>query len=245
MTAVDPARPARDKGSQGSRPGGLERIVPTRLRGPGRRPAWRRTRLRRVVSAACVAAAAGLAMSAYLPHQAPRGVPIVIVAQHLTAGHVLTQGDLAVADWPADLTPEGAEADPGALVGRSLGAGMSRGEPITAARLRGPGLLAGAQTGLVAAHVRLTDPAMAAMTTPGDHVDLISPAGRLVATNVAVLAVDAGPTGGGAWSATAESRQPAGVTVAVPSSTSVLLATADPSGLTDLTFSLVMRAPAT
>ena len=31
MIAVDPARPARDKGSRDSRPGGLERLVPTRL----------------------------------------------------------------------------------------------------------------------------------------------------------------------------------------------------------------------
>jgi len=189
-----------------------------------------------------VAAAAGLALSAFVPHQPPRGVPIVIVAQSLSAGHVLTEGDLAVADWPPDLSPEGAVADPGALVGRSLGAGMSRGEPVTAARLRGPGLLTGAQAGLVAAHVRLSDPAMASMTTPGDHVDLISTAGRQVATDVAVLAVDSGSTGSGTWSATSESRPPGGVTVAVSSKTAVLLATADSSGLSDLTFSLVMRA---
>jgi pilus assembly protein CpaB len=167
----------------------------------------------------------------------------VIVAQNLTAGHVLAPGDLAVADWPTDLSPEGAAADPGALVGRSLGAGMSRGEPVTAARLRGPGLLTGAQAGLVAAHVRLADPAMAALTTPGDHVDLISAAGKQVATDVAVLAVDSGSTGSGTWSATSESRTPGGVTVAVSSSTAVLLATADPAGVSDLTFSLVMRAP--
>lgn len=235
----------RDQDRGDGRPVGLERLLPTSLLGPGRRPAWRRTRLRRVVSASLVATAAGVAMSAFLPHQAPRGVPIVIVAQSLTAGHVLEPGDLAVADWPTDLSPEGAVADPGALVGRSLGAGMSRGEPVTAARLRGPGLLTGAQAGLVAAHVRLTDPAMAAMTTPGDHVDLISTAGKQVATDVAVLAVDSGSTGGGTWSATSESRAPGGVTVAVLSSTAVLLATADPSGVSDLTFSLVMRAPTT
>jgi Flp pilus assembly protein CpaB len=192
-----------------------------------------------------VAIAVWLAMSAFLPHQAPRGVPIVIVAQNLTAGHVLTEVDLVVGDWPADLSPEGAVADPGALVGRSLGAGMSRGEPVTAARLRGPGLLTGAQAGLVAAHVRLADPAMAAMTTPGDHVDLISPAGKIVATDVAVLAVDAGSTGGGTWSATSASQPPGGVTVAVSTSTAVSLATADSSSLSDLTFSLVLRAPIT
>jgi Flp pilus assembly protein CpaB len=180
-------------------------------------------------------------MSAFLPQQAPRGVPIVIVARNLMAGAVLTRGDLAVADWPADLSPEGAIDDPSALVGKSLGAGMSRGELVTRARLRGPGLLTGAPTGLVAAHVRLADPAMAAMASPGDDVDLISPAGKVVATDVAVLAVDSRPAGS-AWSATATSGEPGGVIVAVSRDTAALLATADPSGLSDLTFSLVMRA---
>jgi len=142
-----------------------------------------------VVSAALVAAAAWLALSAFLPQPAPRGVPIVVVGQDLMPGHVLTAGDLAVADWPKDLIPGGAFADPAGLVGKAMGAGMSRGEPVTTARIRGPGLLTGALPGLVAAHVRLADPAMAAMAAPGDHVDLISSAGKVVAEDVAVLAV--------------------------------------------------------
>ncbi|HEX7535457.1 MAG TPA: SAF domain-containing protein [Dermatophilaceae bacterium] len=223
---------------------GLTRILPTRLVGPGRRPAWQRTRLRRVASACLVATAAWLAMSAFLPQPAARGVPIVAVAQDLMAGHVLTPGDLAVADWPTDLRPEGAVADPGALVGKSLGAGMSRGEPVTAARLRGPGLLAGAQAGLVAAHVRLADPAMAAMTAPGDHVDLISPTGKVVATDVAVLAVDGEPAAG-SWATTSEPGPRGGVIVAVSGDAAVRLATVDPSGLSDATFSLVLRTPST
>jgi Flp pilus assembly protein CpaB len=223
---------------------GLRRILPARLVGPGRRPAWQRTRLRRVASAGLVATAAGLAMSAFLPQPAARGVPIVAVAQDLTAGHVLTLGDLAVADWPTDLSPEGAVADPGTLVGRSLGAGMSRGEPVTAARLRGPGLLTGVQAGLVAAHVRLADPAMAAMAAPGDRVDLISPAGKVVATDVAILAVDGEPAAGG-WGTTSEPGPPGGVIVAVSRDAAVRLATVDPSGLSDATFSLVLRTPGT
>lgn len=231
---------------EGARDGGLDglkRILPTSLAGPGRRPAWQRTRLRRVVSAGLVATAVVVAMSAFLPQPAPAGVPIVVVAQDLMAGHVLTRGDLAVADWPIDLSPQGAVADPVALVGRALGAGMSRGEPVTGARVRGPGLLAGVRTGLVAAHVRLADPAMAAMAAPGDHVDLISSAGRLVAADVAVLAVDAGSAGSGGWSTTPESELPGGVIVAVTGDAAMRLATVDPSGLSDSTFSLVMRAP--
>lgn len=224
---------------------GVGRILPVALTGEGRRSAWARTRVRRLVSAALVATAVWLALSAFLPQSAPRGVPIVIAAQDLMPGHVLTRTDLGVADWPRDLTPRGAVADPAALVGRALGAGMSRGEAITAARVRGPGLLAGAPSGQVAAHVRLADPAMATMAAPGDHVDLISSAGKVVAADVVVLAVDAGSTGSGGWSPAAGSGQPEGVLVAVASEDAKRLATADPSGLSDVTFSLVVRAPTT
>jgi len=238
------SRPRADAASD-ARWGGVERILPAGLVGAGRRPAWQRTRLRRVVSAGLVATAAWLAMTAFLPQPTPRGVPIVVVAQDLMPGHVLTRGDLAVADWPKDLSPGGAVADPGALVGKALGAGMSRGEAVTAARVRGPGLLAGAPTGLVAAHVRLADPAMAAMTASGDHVDLISSAGKVVAADVVVLAVDAGSAGSGGWSAPAGSGTSGGVVVAVASADAMRLAAVDPSGLSDATFSIVMRAPAT
>ncbi|MEP7193694.1 MAG: SAF domain-containing protein [Actinomycetota bacterium] len=187
------------------------------------------------------ATAVWVAMSAFLPHPAPRGVPVAVVARDLSAGHVLTAGDLAVADWPADLSPAGAVADPGSLVGRALGAGMARGEPLTPARVRGPGLLTGVESGLVAAHVRLGDPAMAAMARSGDHVDLISSAGKLVAADVVVLAVDPLAAGDGGWSATPGSGGPGGVVVAVAGEAAVRLATLDPSGLSDSTFSLVMR----
>jgi len=227
----------------GSDRGGVERILPAGLVGPGRRPAWQRTRLRRVVSAVLVATAVWWAMSAFLPQRAARGVPIVVAAQDLMAGHVLTSGDLGVADWPRDLTPGGAVADPGALVGKALGAGMSRGEAVTAARIRGPGLLAGARTGLVAAHVRLADPAMATMTGPGDHVDLISSAGQVVAAGVVVLAVDAGSAGSSGFSPIAGSGPPDGVVVAVGRDDAVRLATLDPTGLSEGTFSLVVKAP--
>ena len=231
------------EGARRARIGALERILPAGLVGPGRRAAWQRARLRRVVSAGLVASAAGLAMSAFLPEPGPRGVPVVVVARDLLPGHVLTPGDLAVTDWPGDLRPGGAVADPVALAGKTLGAGMSRGEAVTAARIRGPGLLAGARAGLVAAHVRLADPAMTAMASPGDHVDLISPAGTVAASDVVVLAVDAGPAGTAGWSATSGAEPPGGVVVAVAGDEAVRLATVDASGVSELTFSLVVRAP--
>ena len=220
-------------------------MLPAVLTGCGRRQAWHRTRLRRVVSAGLVATALWLALSAFLHQPVPRGVPVVVVAQDLMPGHVLTRGDLQVADWPRDLRPGGAVTDPAALVGKMLGAVMSRGEAVTPTRVRGPGLLAGARAGLVAAHVRLADPDMATMAAPGDHVDLISSAGQVAAADVVVLTVDAPSPGGGGWSATAGSQAPGGVVVAVASEDAVRLATADPSGASGAIFSLVMRAPGT
>jgi len=230
-------------GAPGAARTGLTRLLPAGLFGPGRRQSWRRTRLRRVVTAGLVATAVWLAMSAFLPQPTPRGVPVVVTAQDLMPGHVLTRGDLAVADWPTDLKPGGAVADPATLVGKALAAGMSHGEPVTAARVRGPGLLTGVRPGLVAAHVRLADPAMGAMATAGDHVDLISSSGQIVAAGVLVLAVDARAADSGAWSATAGARPPGGVVVAVSSDEAMRLAKTDPSGLSDVMFTLVMRAP--
>lgn len=231
-------------GAPGAARAGLTRLLPSGLVGPGRRQDWRRTRLRRAVTAGLVATAVWLALSAFLPQPTPRGVPVVVTAQDLMPGHVLTRGDLAMADWPTDLKPGGAVADPRTLVGMALAAGMSRGEPVTAARVRGPGLLTGVRPGLVAAHVRLADPAMGAMATPGDHVDLISSSGQTVAAGILVLAVDAGPADSGGWSATAGTGPPGGVVVAVSSDEAMRLAKTDPSGLSDVAFSLVLRSPA-
>jgi hypothetical protein len=86
---------------------------------------------------------------------------------------------------------------------------------------------------------------MAAMAASGDHVDLISSTGKLVAADVVVLAVDSLTPGGGAWSTTPASGLPGGVTVAVADGAALRLATVDPSGLSDSTFSLVMRTPGT
>ena len=240
-----PGGPRDHDGPQDSPAGvrGIARLLPASLSGPGRRAAWQRTRARRVLCAGLLAMAVWAAVSALVPQPVPRGGPVVVVAQDLMAGHVLTRGDLAVADWPRDLSPAGSVADPAPLVGRALGAGMSRGEAVTAARVRGPGLLAGVPAGLVAAHVRLADPAMAAMAAAGDRVDLISSAGKLVAADITVLAVDRGSAASTGWTGSAGASLPGGVVVAVPRDAALRLATTEPSGLLDSGFSLVLRAP--
>ena len=166
----------------------------------------------------------------------------MVVAQDLLPGHVLTQADLTVASWPRDLGPDNAFSDPVLLVGRALGAGMSRGEALTAARVRGPGLLTGAGDGLVAAHIRLADPAMAAVAAAGDHVDVISSAGQVMAADVVVLAVDPRSDGSSGWSGAAAPGPSGGLLAAVGAAEAVRLATADPAGLSAPTFNVVLKA---
>jgi hypothetical protein len=78
---------------------------------------------------------------------------------------------------------------------------------------------------------------------PGNQADLISSAGKLVAADVAVLAVEPGPPGSGALSMRREPRLPTNVIAAVGNDAAKRLATVGPSGLCDSTFSLVMRTP--
>jgi Flp pilus assembly protein CpaB len=101
--------------------------------------------------------------------------PVTVAAHDLGAGHVLAEGDLRTVDWPADLSPPpsgGSTAT--SLAGRTLTAAVRAGEPVTDARLLGPGTLAGQPPGTLAVPVRLADPTTAGIVSPGDHVDVIA-----------------------------------------------------------------------
>ncbi|TIC79136.1 pilus assembly protein CpaB [Nocardioides sp. GY 10127] len=145
-----------------------------------------------------VAVAAGLHAVSTPP---PASVEVVVAAADLPAGHVVAPDDLtSVAQLPGAV-PEDVVADP---VGAVLAGPVSAGEPLTRARLVGPGL---ASPGLAAVPVRLPDAGTAALLDVGDTVDLLatgsgSGAGgdsRVVATDVTVLALPAdsgsGPAG--------------------------------------------------
>jgi pilus assembly protein CpaB len=128
-------------------------------------------------------AAAGLAagsLAAALHVLAPRpaaGAPVVVAARDVPAGAVLTLTDLRVVRRPAEQLPGGTVADLSVAVGRTVGSGMRSGEPLTDARLVGPGLLAGRPEGDVAAPVRIADGEAAALLRPGDRVDVLQAAG--------------------------------------------------------------------
>lgn len=124
--------------------------------------------------------------------------PVVVAARSLDAGRALGPDDLTVARYPARTAPAGVVAEPELLVGRVLAGAVRTGEPLTDARLVGPGLTALLPRGQVAAPVRLADLAVAALVRTGDRVDVLATApeagqAETLAAGVRVLA--AGGTG--------------------------------------------------
>jgi len=122
------------------------------------------------------AAALAAAVPAGLAALAPRGPELerIVVASHdLPGGQVISSGDVrAITMAKADL-PDGSTSDPDALVGRAVTGPVRRGEPLTDARIVGPGLLRGLAD-RVASTVRLADPADADLVRPGDLVDVLA-----------------------------------------------------------------------
>lgn len=104
----------------------------------------------------------------------PATVTMVVTAGDLPAGATLTASDLRVARVLTSTPPVGASEDPAELVGQVLAGAARAGEPLTDVRLVGASLLSGQPPGTVAAPVRLSDPAAAALLTPGDTVDVLA-----------------------------------------------------------------------
>jgi pilus assembly protein CpaB len=133
------------------------------------------------------------------PTATPRTAPVVVAAADLAPGTVLTRGSLRTADLPADAVPAGSARSADELAGQVLAGGLRRGEPVTDARLVGPGLTSLLAPGQVAAPLRLDDLAVAGLVRPGDRVDVLatapgSPTADVVASSALVLAPS--PTGG-------------------------------------------------
>jgi pilus assembly protein CpaB len=133
---------------------------------------------RRLAALACLLLAAASALGARAQaaaHPQAQGatVPVVVAAHDLGVGSVLTSRDLTVLAWPRDLVPVGAWAKPDRLVGRQLAGPVRKREAVTTTRLVGAGLTAGLAPGEVAAPVA-TDPAVASLIHPGDHVDVLA-----------------------------------------------------------------------
>lgn len=146
-------------------------------------------RRRRTLAALCafVAVWAALRATAAPP---PRLVEVTVAAHDITAGSTLTPGDVTTVGYTPESVPTGHLRDP---VGRQVAGPLRRGEPLTDAALVGASL-AGDRSDLVAAPVRLPDPALAGLLRVGDEIDVIAVdpqggAARVVAREALVLAV--------------------------------------------------------
>jgi pilus assembly protein CpaB len=157
---------------------------------------------RRLLASGLAAGAVALTISALQPPP-PRTVAVLAARHDLGGGAPLGKGDVMTVRLPAGLVPSGALPPGSAAEHLTLAAPVRRGEPLTDARIVGPGLLAGhagPEPEAVAAPVRLADAEMAHLVRTGDRVDVLAadarpesagsdaPA-RLVAAGVRVLAV--------------------------------------------------------
>jgi Flp pilus assembly protein CpaB len=131
---------------------------------------------RRAAAGLLAVAALALALRPELvpvPH-GPVTVRVVVAGVDLPAGTVLADQHLAVTRLPADAVPAGVQPQPAGLLGRVLAGAVRAGEPLTDARLVGPGLTALLPPGQVAAPVRIADLAVAALVRTGDRVDVLA-----------------------------------------------------------------------
>jgi Flp pilus assembly protein CpaB len=170
-------------------------------------------RSRAAVAAVAVALAVGSAVHALAPAPVPTR-PVVVAARDLPAGTTLAAADLRVEQVPdvgAGWTlPDG----PASLAGSTTAVPLSAGEPVVAAvlvpaQLRGP-------AGTVVTTVRLSDPALAGLLTPGTRVDVLAAAaeggpGTVVARRALVLprpAAAGGTASGGLLGGGSDDEQP-------------------------------------
>lgn len=111
-------------------------------------------------------------------------------ARDLAGGTVLGRGDLTRTAFAPGSVPEAAVRSLGAVLGRTLATPLGEGEPITAAHLVGSQRLDG-YPGRAAVAVRIPDPDVAALLTPGQRVTLVAtdPQGAAAPTRVADDAV--------------------------------------------------------
>lgn len=138
-------------------------------------------------------AAAALAVGR--PKPADSGVSVLAVSRDLPAGAVLAAADVRLIRLPT--APDGAFVNPRTATGRTLSAGVRRGEVVTDARVvpvTGPD----PGPGRVAVPIQLADAATTTLLHPGAHVTVLAVqnggAPKKLTSDAVVLAVpDAQP----------------------------------------------------
>jgi pilus assembly protein CpaB len=204
---------------------------------------------RRVAALICLILAAAAALIGPEPGRADsieRTASVLIAARGLTAGSVLAATDVRLSSWPISLVPAGTITNRKDAIGRTIGAAMARGEPMTVSRLLDTSIASALTAGQVAVTITLRDGGQGAILAPGARIDLYgasdslliadgkpltssASSGRQLATAARVLAVVAQPqsSGGGLTIVVATDRSAAARLANQPTDT--LLATLRPS----------------
>lgn len=123
------------------------------------------------MAAVLVGLATTLVVHRLSPTPEPRD-PVVVASTALPAGTTLTADHLRTVYLPSAVTPEGSPGDADAVVGRTLAV------PVTSGTVLGSTLLVDDTStgppGTVVAAVRLAEPALLAVLTPGTRIDLLA-----------------------------------------------------------------------
>lgn len=207
-----------------------DRLAPTPA--PGRRRLSRRLRLwawrLRLPTAALLVGCAVAVTVGELRPSPPPTAPIVVAARELPAGTRLAAADVRLVAVPVGLAPDGARHAVDDVVGSVTSVVVPAGLAVAGGVLAGPGPTG--PPGTVVVPVRLGDPAVARILTPGMHVDVVAAvadatgqagAGRTLARRAVVVAGaagsddDAGGPGGGLLGGVDDAAEEALVLLAV------------------------------
>jgi len=121
---------------------------------------------------------------------------VLVAAEDLAAGDVLTGGDLRAV--PLDPAPAGATADPSAVIGRALAVAVPAGLPLVPELLAGERFTLDPPPGTVVVPLELDE---AAVLVAGDRVDVLAigcpeHSAALARRALVVQAAEPTPTGG-------------------------------------------------
>jgi pilus assembly protein CpaB len=171
----------------------LTPLLRDRLRQLAATRGWPRTfALRRIAAAVLVLAAVALAIRPPPRAHGEPTVPMLVAARDLAPGSSLSPSDVRVVRAPESLRPTAALTAAEQVTGRVLAGAASTGEPVTRTRLvgRDNSRLTTGDPDAVAVPVRLADPEVATLLTPGARVDVVT-ASQEGGAEAVVLATDA------------------------------------------------------
>ncbi|HET9648437.1 MAG TPA: SAF domain-containing protein [Microlunatus sp.] len=159
----------------------------------GRALSWHRRKIAVIAAVAAVLTGISAARS-----PAPPTLSVVRAVRQLSAGQVLSAGDLRTEALPRSAVPAQALTDPDAVVGSAVNAPIAADQVLTELDL---GVPRASGPGLVVAPLRLADARVAGLLRVGDRVDVIaardSGPSAVVAHSVLVVGLPA-PADGGA-----------------------------------------------